>query len=207
MSKEPRDFGTNCRVRSSGQVRRPQGTSISAVNRKVAQIAKLEEEQIRARGLSQRIALAVTRAAGTSTFALAHLVWFASWVAINTGWVWRLRPFDPFPFNLLTMMVSLEAIFLSIWILISQNDMARQSDRRAHLDLQVNLLAEQESTETLRLVKHIAKRLGVSTIAADDTLEVKTDLEHLASTVDEALPESTGKTPTPPPPLRRSSVD
>src|SRR4029453_12091397 len=127
MSKEPRDFRTNCRVRSSGQVRRPQGTSVPADDRHVAQIAKLEEEQIQARGLSHRVPLAVTRAAGTSTFALAHLVWFTSWMAINTGWVRRLRPFDPFPFNLLTMVVSLEAIFLSIWILISQNDMARQS--------------------------------------------------------------------------------
>jgi uncharacterized membrane protein len=203
MSKETRDFRMNSRVRSSGRVDQAEDTRAPAVNRNVAQIAKLEEEQIWARGLSQRIALAVTRAAGTSTFALAHLVWFASWIAINTGWVRRLRPFDPFPFNLLTTVVSLEAIFLSIWILISQNDMARQSDRRAHLDLQVNLLAEQESTETLRLVKHIADRLGVSTgAAADDTLEVETDLEHLASTMDETLPESAGKTPSPSPPQR-----
>lgn len=197
MRKETRGFGRNFRVRSSGGEGEAGGPRVPAVSRNVAQIAKLEEEQIRARGLSQRIAGAVTRAAGTSTFALAHLVWFACWIAINTGWVRRLRPFDPFPFNLLTMVVSLEAIFLSIWILISQNDMARQSDRRAHLDLQVNLLAEQESTETLRLVRHIAERLDVSTSAADDTLEVETDLEDLASTMDEALPESAGKTPSP----------
>src|SRR4030095_17183992 len=145
MSKETRDFRMNSRVRSSGRVDQAEDTRAPAVNRNVAQIAKLEEEQIWARGLSQRIALAVNRAAGTSTLAPAHLVWFASWIAINTGWVRRLRPFDPFPFNLLTTVVSLEAIFLSIWILISQNDMARQSDRRAHLDLQVNLLAEKES--------------------------------------------------------------
>lgn len=192
----------NSRVRSSSRVSQTEDTTAPAISRNVAQIAKLEEEQIQARGLSQRIAGDVTLAAGTSPFALAHLVWFASWIAIDTGWVRRLRPFDPFPFNLLTMVVSLEAIFLSIWILISQNEMARQSDRRAHLDLQVNLLAEQESTETLRLVKHIADRLGVSTGSADDTLAVETDLEHLVSTMDEALPESAGKTPSPPTPLR-----
>ena len=181
------------RVRSSRSAGQDVGARGPAVDRNVARIAKLETQQIQARGLSQRIALAVTRAAGTSTFALAHLVWFACWIAINTGWVTGIRPFDPFPFNLLTMVVSLEAIFLSIWILISQNDMARQADRRAHLDLQVNLLAEQESTETLRLVKHIAARLGVSTGAADDTLDVETDLEHLASTMDEKLPEVSGQ--------------
>ena len=103
MSKKPRDFGMNSRVRSSGRVRQAVDTTPPPISRNVAQIAKLEEDQIQARGLSQRIAGAVTRAAGTSTFALAHLVWFASWIAINTGWVRRLRPFDPFPFNLLTM--------------------------------------------------------------------------------------------------------
>lgn len=100
------------------------------------------------------------------------------------------------------MVVSLEAIFLSIWILISQNEMSRQADRRSHLGLQVNLLAEQESTETLRLVKQVAERLGVNTARADGTLEQETDLQHLASAIDEALPESAGSTPGPPPPLR-----
>ena len=72
-----------------------------------------------------------------------------------------IEPFDPYPFSLLTMIVSLEAIFLSIWILISQNQMTRQADRREHLDLQINLLAEQESTATLRAVHGIAHHLGV----------------------------------------------
>ena len=128
----------------------------------VRQIARLEEEQLHARSASERIAGAVTRAAGTAVFAVAHLVWFASWILINSGRVALIKPFDRYPFNLLTMIVSLEAIFLSIWILISQNQMTRQADRRAHLDLQVNLLAEQESTATLRAVHGIAQHLGVN---------------------------------------------
>jgi uncharacterized membrane protein len=168
----------------------------------VERIARLEEEQLRARSLSERVAGAVTRAAGTAVCALAHVAWFASWILLNTGRVGPIRPFDPFPFNLLTMIVSLEAIFLSIWILISQNQMTRQADRRAHLDLQVNLLAEQESTATLRAVERIAQHLGVELgmNRTDPALDQETDIEVLASSMDEALPDVAGPTANAPRP-------
>jgi uncharacterized membrane protein len=168
-------------------------------NKNVEQIAKLESQQVGARTLSERIAGAVTRAAGTATFAIGHLVWFAGWILLNAGIGRRLRPFDPFPFNLLTMIVSLEAIFLSIWILISQNQMSRQADRREHLGLQLTLLAEQESTATLRLVRQIAERLGVSVVDSDQGLAAETNLDQLVATMDEALPGSPGNaSPTAP---------
>lgn len=173
-----------------------------AVTRNIAQIVKLEEQQIRARSFTARVAHTVTRAAGTAPFAIAHLAWFAAWIGVNSGLILRIRPFDPFPFNLLTMVTSLEAIFLSIWILISQNEMARQVDRRSHLDLQVNILAEQEATATLGLVKQIAERMGIDVSRGDGSLTQETDLEHVALTVDEALPESPVGTTLPPPPLR-----
>jgi uncharacterized membrane protein len=72
----------------------------------VEQIAKLEGEQLERRTLSERIASAVTRAAGTATFAVGHMVWFAGWILLNVGMLRRVRPFDPFPFNLLTMLVA-----------------------------------------------------------------------------------------------------
>jgi len=167
----------------------------------VQRVAKLEEEQLRARSISERIAAAVTRAAGTATFAIAHLVWFTVWIVVNSTWargIERFDPFDPFPFNLLTMVVSLEAIFLSIWILISQNQMTRQADRRAHLDLQINLLAEQESTATLRIVHDIAEHLGIGGRASrrDPALVEETDIEHLASRMDEVLPDAPGTVPS-----------
>jgi uncharacterized membrane protein len=89
--------------------------------------------------------------AGTGWFAGLHVVWFAGWIAWNTWLVASWRPVDPFPFSFLTLVVSLEAIFLTLFVLISQNNLTRQSERRAHLDLQVNLLAEQESTKTVAL--------------------------------------------------------
>jgi uncharacterized membrane protein len=174
------------------------------IGRNVEQIARLEAEQIRARSLTERIAGVVTRAAGTATFAVGHVVWFAAWIAVNGGFIGGVAPFDPFPFNLLTMTVSLEAIFLSIWILISQNQMSRQAERREHLDLQINLLAEQESTATLRVVNRIAKHLGIDVSGGpEDVLTSETDIERLASAVDETLPDPSTKPSTlPPPPLR-----
>jgi uncharacterized membrane protein len=163
----------------------------------VRRIAKLEEEQLRARSTGERIAGAVSRAAGTSAFAIGHLVWFTVWLVANSGLVRGLEPFDPSPFSLLTLIVSLEAIFLSIWILISQNQMTRQAERRAHLDLQVNLLAEQESTATLRIAQSIARHLGVDPDArrldAGASLSDETDLERLASQIDESVPETPGR--------------
>jgi uncharacterized membrane protein len=175
------------------------------IGRNVEQVARLEAEQIRARSLTEQIAGVVTRAAGTATFAVAHVVWFAAWIAVNGGFIRGVTPFDPFPFNLLTMIVSLEAIFLSIWILISQNQMSRQAERREHLDLQINLLAEQESTATLRVVNRIAKHLGLDVPGGpEEALTSETDIERLASAVDETLPEPSAKSSAVPPPTLHS---
>jgi uncharacterized membrane protein len=167
----------------------------------VQRVARLEESQLQARSLSERIAGAVTRAAGTATFALTHLAWFSAWIGLNAGFVHGMKPFDPFPFSLLTMITSLEAIFLSIWILISQNQMSRQAERREHLDLQINLLAEQESTATLRIVRSIAEHLGIDpeTSRPDAALVEETDIEGLATRMDETLPESPGTSASEPP--------
>jgi uncharacterized membrane protein len=188
-------------VTSSAGRWRPTSNSIG---RNVGQISRLEAAQIQARSLTERIAGAITRAAGTASFATIHVVWFVGWIVANSGVIRRLRPFDPFPFSLLTMIVSLEAIFLSIWILISQNQMSRQADRREHLDLQINLLAEQESTATLRLVARIAEHLGIDPTreVSDVALTTETDIESLASAVEEALPDTPGKSSGLPPPMQ-----
>lgn len=174
----------------------------SVVPSNVRRIASLEAEQLRSRSTSERIAGAVSQAAGTATFAVTHVVWFIVWIGVNAGWVPGLWPFDPFPFNLLTMAVSLESIFLSIWILISQNQMTRQAERRAHLDLQINLLAEQESTATLRIVRRIAEHLDIERDGSpgDASLAEETDIERLVSKMDEALPDPPGASSAESPP-------
>jgi uncharacterized membrane protein len=155
----------------------------------VERVAKLEADALSARSLSARCAAGLMRFAGTIAFAAIHLVWFVVWLAVNAGLVPGVQPFDPYPFNFLTLVVSLEAIFLSIWILINQNQMERLADRRAHLDLQINMLAEQESTAAIRMLQRISERLG---IPSDDTVDAalaeETDVERIVTAIDETVP-------------------
>jgi uncharacterized membrane protein len=155
----------------------------------VARVAKLEAEALDARSLSARCAGGLMRFAGTITFAASHLVWFVVWLTVNTGLVPGIRPFDPYPFSFLTLVVSLEAIFLSIWILINQNQMERQADRRAHLDLQINMLAEQESTAAIRMLQRITEHLGIkSDDTVDAALSEETDVERIVTAIDQSVP-------------------
>ena len=109
---------------------------------------------------ADRVASAIARFCGRIAFVWLHVAWFAGWVAYNSlPW---FQAFDPYPFTFLTLVVSLEAIFLSTFILISQNYDMRISERRAQLDLQINLLSEQENTKMLKLMHAMAQKLGVS---------------------------------------------
>ncbi len=117
---------------------------------------------------SERVADAVTAFAGSMAFVFLHLVLFGGWVLWNVGAL-GLRPFDP-SFVVLAMVASVEAIFLSTFILISQNRMAAQAARRAELDLQVGLLSEHEITRLLVLVTAVAHKLDVAEAVADPEL-------------------------------------
>jgi uncharacterized membrane protein len=136
----------------------------------------------------------VGEAAASSTgFIVVHVAWFLLWIGANTV---LPKHFDPFPFSLLTSIVSLEAILLTGFVLIAQERMTRLADKRAHLDLQVNLLAEQELTAILRVVCRIAEKSGVTLAGSDpnlDKLLARTDVKIIndeltdeMATVDEA---------------------
>lgn len=119
---------------------------------------RAEEDQTKTR--SERIADAVTRFAGSMTFVYIHLVMYGAWILVNLGLVPGVPPFDP-TFVILAMEASVEAIFLSTFVLISQNRMAAVADKRADLDLQVSLLSEHEITRMLSLVQQIAHQMGI----------------------------------------------
>jgi uncharacterized membrane protein len=110
--------------------------------------------------LQDRLADGLTRFSGNMWFVYVHVAWFGWWIAQNMGWVGHWR-FDPFPFGLLTLIVSLEAIFLATFVLISQNRAAVVADMRADLDLQIDLLAEYEVTQLLKLLRGVAEKAGV----------------------------------------------
>ena len=111
--------------------------------------------------MAERVADAIADFSGSIRFALVHLGFFAAWIMLNLGVVPLIRPWDRYPFLLLTMIVSLEAIFLATFVLIKQNRMSRRADQRAKLDLQINLLAEREMTLVLQMLQRISTRLGV----------------------------------------------
>ena len=110
---------------------------------------------------SERVADFFTRFSGDMPFVYGHAVWFVVWVIWNVGLVSGLAPFDPFPFGLLTMVVSLEAIFLSTFVLISQNREQKINAIRDEIDTQINLYQEQEITQILRIVHRIEKHLSL----------------------------------------------
>ena len=97
--------------------------------------------------------------AGSTPFLMVHVVWFAIWILWNTGLL-GLKKFDPYPFGFLTMVVSLEAIFLSIFVLMAQQRESAIAELREELSLQVSLRVEQEVTKTLQLVAGLYTRMG-----------------------------------------------
>jgi uncharacterized membrane protein len=148
---------------------------------------KLEQASSVKRSLADRIAEFVAKFCGSITFVWIHVGLFAAWI------VWNVLPglqhFDPYPFTFLTLCVSLEAIFLSSFILISQNYEMRIADRRNQLDLQINLLSEQENTKMLQMLDRIARKLGVT--HEDDpeieALEQATKPETLVRQIDKTF--------------------
>jgi uncharacterized membrane protein len=163
------------------------------IERNVRVVAELEHQALGDRSLGQRIGDAAARTIGSMPFLVFQVAFIGGWVAINVGAVPGVTPFDPFPFALLALVGALEAIFLTLFVLISQNRMSRQADKRAHLDLQINLLAEAETTKILRVLDRIADRVGVpkEEEPASD-LHEETDILRLADRVESKIPESSG---------------
>ena len=135
----------------------------------VAAIQQLESAALSHGGRMDALADKVDSFAGSALFLGLHVVWFAFWIVVNVSP--GIGHFDPYPFTFLTLVVSLEAIFLSSFILISQKRAALVSERRNQLDLQINLLTEQENTQMLTVLGAIADKLGV-TVTAEPSAEV-----------------------------------
>ena len=156
-------------------------------------VATLQHRAARQRSIWERFGDAVSAVAARESTAIAHVLWFAIWILVNTRHVPFIGAFDPYPFTLLTTIVSLEAIFLTLFVLASQNRLNVEADRRAHLDLQVNLLSEQEMTMVLRMLGELCQHFGLeSTIASARYQELagRTDVGQLAEQVDAGLPQN-----------------
>ena len=148
----------------SDSTEKPNDSERSAERRRRRTVANLAFGAIKAQHAKHRSALErfvdrLNYYASSTPFLVAHVIWFGGWIAWNTGLL-GLKKFDPFPFGLLTMVVSLEAIFLSIFVLMAQQRESAIAELREELGLQVSLRVEQEVTKTLQLVAGLYTRMG-----------------------------------------------
>jgi uncharacterized membrane protein len=159
--------------------------------RNIQLIAELEASAKSSRTDMDKFIDAISSFVGSMLFVWIHLIWFTSWTLINR---FSAKPFDPFPFNLLTLIVSLEAIILSTFILISQNRQGRIAERRAHLDLQINLLSEQENTKILSMLTSIMTRLEIEDNDTDASLMMEsTQPQNMIQQIEEIIESGTSE--------------
>jgi uncharacterized membrane protein len=172
----------DARVRQGSRVRdgltappaKPPGLS-SVLERNIDALKQRRDREEGEATLQARIADAITRFTGSMLFVYIHLAIFGFWIVANLGWVPGVPTWDE-SFVVLAMWASVEAIFLSTFVLISQNRMAAAADKRADLDLQISLLAEHEVTKLVTLVSAIADRLDVKTEVDEELDEITQDV-------------------------------
>jgi uncharacterized membrane protein len=170
------------------------------MRKNIAAVMKAQQEVTQARTTQARISDTITNFSGSMAFVYIHAIWFGFWILLNVGLIHvpHISEFDPFPFGLLTLIVSLEAIFLSTFVLISQNRLAQVNERRAELDLQVNLLAEQKATKILDMLDQMARELdGMShrfNFTPDpevQALKVSPEPQEVLAVIDETVKDET----------------
>jgi uncharacterized membrane protein len=175
---------SSSKPRQKGTVALEGASADQLTQQNVERILELEEEAKGKRTRSDLVAEAIANFCGSMVFVWVHIVWFGGWILINL--IPGIPHIDPFPFTFLTLVVSLEAIFLSTFILISQNHDTRISERRNHLDLQINLLSEQENTRMIGMLQAIADKIGAE-VSRDPYLQAlseATEPERLAKQIE-----------------------
>jgi uncharacterized membrane protein len=184
-------FWNDKRMKDNHQDSRVKGT-ISVVERNIKALIAQRETEDKQQTVEEKMAAVITRFTGSIYFIGLHVVIYAAWVVINVGWIPGIPRFDP-TFVTITMIASIEGIFLAAFILITQRRMMAQADRRADLTLQISLLAEYEVTRLLTLTKELGKTMGVQKahepeleelgqdVAPQDVLEQLEDYEKRVS--------------------------
>jgi uncharacterized membrane protein len=154
----------------------PAPTSLAPVlDRNIQALRQRRLREQRAASWEERLADAITRFSGSMLFVYIHLAAFAFWIVANLHWIPGIPAWDE-SFVVLAMVASVEAIFLSTFVLISQNRMAAAADKRADLDLQISLLAEHEITKVGTLLSEMARKMGVTTNIEGEMEDVKRDV-------------------------------
>ena len=169
----------------------PSNAAANPTQYNIEAIAKLEHDALSRRTTTERFSDLITKLVSNMGFLAAHAILISCWTLINLNCIPGLKPFDPFPFGILALVVSSESVFLTIFVLISQSRMSRQSERRSHLDLQVGMLAEQELTTILHMLQKLCQQMGVDVNSSKQELRSfsnATDVHKLASELEDKLP-------------------
>ncbi|QXE89206.1 DUF1003 domain-containing protein [Geomonas subterranea] len=163
----------------------------SVVSRNIAALLERRQAEERTKRTQERVADAITTFTGSMPFVYIHLALFGGWILVNSGWLSIFPRFDP-TFVMLAMFASVEAIFLSTFVLISQNRMQASADRRAELNLHIDLLAEHEVTRIITLLTAIGEKLGVDESRNPELEELTKDVqpEKVLDTMDQVEQEN-----------------
>ncbi len=167
------------------------------VRRNIERVLRLEQHASQVKTWPEAVTDWVGRFVGTLTFVAVQVAFVAIWITLNCGVLHIIKPFDPYPFNLLSMFSSCEAVILAAFVLMAQNRMSSLADRRDHFDLQVNLMAEQEASITIQMLNRISRKLGVTQDNQEDALALSrtSSLEHLAEELHAQLPDTDDSLP------------
>ncbi len=136
-------------------------TSMQKTERRRQFFKSFEAQSLKSRSFLTRVSDTLTHAFSSPAFLVLNAVFFFTWISLNLGFVPGVTPFDPYPFGFLTMVVSLEAIFLSIFILVSQNRSSIVDTIREEVNLRVNLIAEEEITKILEILADVRREVGI----------------------------------------------
>ncbi len=153
---------------------KPPGLS-SVLERNIGALSQRRKREEQQATVQERLAEAITRFTGSMVFVYLHLAFFGFWIVANLGWIPGVPQWDE-SFVVLAMWASVEAIFLSTFVLISQNRMQAAADKRADLDLQISLLAEHEITKLVTLVSALADRMDVRTDVDEELDDITQDV-------------------------------
>ena len=158
-------------------------------------IVEVQRQAQREATLGERIGQVISDFVGTMRFVTLQSLAMVAWIAWN-GLAPKAMQFDPYPYGLMTFIVSLEGVLIATFVLIAQNRMSRQSDERDHLNLQISMLAEQEMTLMLKLLRRVSDRLGIPAESEDEEraekLSEETNVYELVKNLRRELPQSDG---------------
>lgn len=153
----------------------------------IEDIIALEKREKNSEQWNDKTAGVITKFSGSMVYVGFHVLWFGAWIVLNFSLIPGIKPFDPFPFSLLTMIVSLEAIFLSSFVLISQNKEAQISDKRAKLDLHINMISQRQDTKIIQMLADIHKHLKLPSQSREQITELRknADIIRLVNKLDQ----------------------